>query len=59
MGAISGVTWEEAWRTRVSATCGEQPVFFLGRETLLKNKRAAARPKDLADIDALEPGRDR
>jgi len=31
-------------------------VPFLGRETFLRNKRAAARPKDLADIDALKRG---
>ena len=30
----------------------------LGRETFLRNKRAAARPQDLADIDALTPGED-
>jgi len=30
------------------------PVAFLGREALLKNKRAAARPKDLVDVDLLE-----
>ena len=29
---------------------------FLGRHTFLQDKRAAARPKDLADIDALMPG---
>ena len=36
--------------------CGRQKVALLGRETFLRNKRAAARPKDLADIDALAPG---
>ncbi len=28
----------------------------LDRETFLPNKRAAGWPRDLADIDALEPG---
>jgi hypothetical protein len=57
MSAISGVSWDEAWRTRAAGLCGEQTVSFLGREAFLQNKRAAARPKDLADIDALEPGK--
>jgi hypothetical protein len=30
---------------------------FLGRETILRNKRAAGRRKDLADIDALSDSR--
>ncbi len=56
MTAISGVSWDEAWQTRVPGACGGHPVAFLGRETFLRNKRAAGRPKDLADVDALEPG---
>jgi len=56
MTAISGVSWDDAWRTREQGACGDQPVAFLGREAFLRNKRAAGRPKDLADIDALEPG---
>jgi hypothetical protein len=31
------------------------PLRAVGRETFLRNKRAAGRPKDLADIAALEP----
>jgi hypothetical protein len=58
MSAISGVSWEDAWRTRAAGTCGGQIVAFLGREAFLQNKRASGRPKDLADVDALEPGRD-
>ncbi len=58
MSAISGVEWEEAWADRVEGPLGHHTVHFLGRETFLRNKRAAARPKDLADIDALQPGRD-
>jgi len=40
----------------VTGRCSGHDVAFLGRETFLKNKRAARRPKDLADIDALEYG---
>ena len=58
MSAISGVTWDEAWRDRVTGQCGSQQVAFLGRETFLRNKRAAGRLKDLADIDALSHGED-
>ena len=56
MGAISGVTWDAAWSDRVTGRLGRHDVAFLGRETFLRNKRAAARPKDLADIDALREG---
>jgi hypothetical protein len=58
MSAISGVEWEEAWSDRVEGSLGSNSVQFLGRKTFLRNKLAAGRPKDLADIDALEPGRD-
>ena len=58
MSAISGVEWDEAWADRIEGPLGRHTIHFLGRETFLRNKRAAARPKDLADIDALKPGRD-
>jgi hypothetical protein len=58
MSAISGVSWDDAWETRAAGTCGAHAASFLGRDAFLQNKRAAGRPKDLADVDALEPGRD-
>ena len=58
MSAISGVDWDEAWSDRLEGALGSHTVHFLGRETFLRNKRAAGRLKDLADIDALDPGRD-
>ena len=58
MSAISGVSWEDAWRDHVVGPCGRHQVAFLSREMFLRNKRAAARPKDLADIDALTPGQE-
>jgi hypothetical protein len=56
MSAISGVEWDEAWADRVAAPLGTHAVALLGRRTFIQNKRAAGRPKDLADIDALESG---
>jgi hypothetical protein len=53
--AISGVTFEEAWPGRIEAEFGDGVrCGVIGVEHLLKNKRAAGRPQDLADVDALE-----
>lgn len=52
--SISGVTFEEAWQGRSSGTLFDVPVAFLGREELVRNKRASGRPRDLQDIRALE-----
>ncbi len=51
---ISGVTFEEAWAGRLHVTVGELRLPVLGRDELLRNKRAAGRKKDLADVEALE-----
>jgi hypothetical protein len=51
--AISGVTFEVAWSGRISAAFGGLPCSVIGRDDLIANKRAAARPKDLADVEAL------
>jgi hypothetical protein len=52
--SISGVPFREAWKGRLTLAVGELSVGFLGREELLRNKRAAGRPKDLLDVDRLE-----
>ena len=51
--AIDGVTFEEAWQGRAAGHFGGQPVFYLGRREFEKNKRAAGRLQDLADLEAL------
>jgi hypothetical protein len=51
---LSGVTFEEAWRSRVVQEVGALQVPFLGKETLIRNKRATGRLKDLADVESLE-----
>jgi len=52
---VSGPTFSEAWPTHIEAQFSEDvrcPV--IGFDALLANKRAAARPQDLADVAALE-----
>jgi hypothetical protein len=58
MSTISGVEWPEVWDQHVDGPLGERTVPYIGRDTLIRNKRAAGRPKDLSDIDALEHGED-
>ena len=53
MTSISGVGFDEAWAGKESAKLDGLPVFLLGREALLKNKEAAGRDKDLADLSRL------
>lgn len=52
---VSGISFPEAWPTHIEAQFAEglrAPV--IGLEALLTNKRASARPQDLADVAALE-----
>ena len=51
--SISGVSWDEAAKGRVSAKYGNMTVYYIGREQFVKNKRAIGRLKDLADLEAL------
>ncbi len=52
--SITAVTFEEAWPDRVETTYADVRFAVIGREALLKNKRALGRPRDLADVDLLE-----
>ena len=56
--SISGVSTNEAFASKISATLDGLPVFILGKDALIRNKRAVGRPQDLADLVALEEGRD-
>ena len=51
---IDGVTFEDAWSTRVQTRVFDQSVAVLSVEHLIRNKRAVGRPQDLADLDWLE-----
>ena len=51
---ITGVTFDEAWGSRIAARLAGVEVAVLGREELIRNKRAAGRDKDLVDARWLE-----
>lgn len=51
--SISGVDFDSAWHARVQTTIGEQTVPLIGWSELVRNKRAAGRQKDLADLEKL------
>lgn len=53
MTEIAGVVFDEAWPSRTSHRVGTLDVPFIGRGELVRNKRAAGRAKDLADLEAL------
>ncbi|MCW5550057.1 MAG: hypothetical protein KIT44_13925 [Opitutaceae bacterium] len=53
MNAISGVAFAECYDRRIEETIDGVRINFIDRDSLLANKRAAGRPKDLADVAAL------
>ena len=52
--AIDGVEFDEAWRNRLMTKFADQPISVLSKEHLIKNKLAAGRTQDLADVEALK-----
>jgi len=56
--SISGVSWGKVESSKISGKYGDVPVFYIGREEYLANKRAAGRAKDIADIEALGEDKD-
>ena len=51
---IDGVSFADAWSSRVEAEFEAAPLYVIGRDALLINKRASGRNKDLLDIAMLE-----
>ncbi len=50
---LSGLTFTEAWSSRMQAAFGPVMADVIGREAFIKNKRATGRAKDLGDIESL------
>lgn len=52
--SIDGVGFTEAGEGRARMDYGGWPIAVIGREALLKNKRATGRPQDLIDVLMIE-----
>jgi hypothetical protein len=52
--AIDGVEFDQAWTDRLTSKFADQPIAVLSKEHLIKNKLAAGRTQDLADVEALK-----
>ena len=55
MTTLTGLDFETSWLNRTIHRVDSLAIPFLGREDLVRNKRATGRPKDLVDLDILEP----
>ena len=51
--SLTGVSWDEAQAGRTTGEFGDQTVRYLGKQQLVRNKRAVGRKKDLADLEAI------
>jgi hypothetical protein len=51
--SIDGVVFEYAWKNKVTGKYGNQVIYFIGKEDLIKNKKASGRKKDLEDLNEL------
>ncbi|WP_035613643.1 nucleotidyl transferase AbiEii/AbiGii toxin family protein [Haloferula sp. BvORR071] len=54
---ISGVSWEEAWASRVAVNLDGLAIQVIGKAALEANKAATGRPQDLADLARLRNGK--
>lgn len=51
--SIAGCSFKRIWKNKATGTYGNQKVFFIGLDELIKNKRIAKRKQDLADLELL------
>lgn len=54
---IDGVSFDEAAHDAIEVELASMRIPVIGRDALLKNKRASGRAKDLSDLEALESTR--
>ena len=50
---VKGTTFETIWKNKVRAKFGKTFAYFASLNDLIKMKKAAARPQDLADLKYL------
>lgn len=49
-----GLDFKTGWKNKQTIDYQGQPFYVVNKEDLIASKRAAGRPVDLADVDALE-----
>jgi hypothetical protein len=52
--SIDGVTFEEAWERKIKGNYGNQILYFICKEDLIRNKKATGRKKDMDDLQELK-----
>ncbi len=50
---IDGVAFDEAWSNRIEGTIDGIPASIISRQDMIRNKKAAGRLQDLADVEKL------
>ena len=53
MTSLTGVSWKAAAAGSRPGSYGDLRVRYLGKKEFIRNKLAAGRKKDLADIEAI------
>lgn len=56
--SLTGLQFDQAWEHRLEVKVADLLVPFLGREDLIRNKKATGREKDLLDARILEGQKD-
>jgi hypothetical protein len=51
--SLTGLEFEHSWRSRISVTIEGREVPVLDLDSLIRNKEATGRPRDLADVAEL------
>ena len=51
---VPGLEFEEAWKRRVTSSCGGEMIFVLGLEDLIHAKKTTSRDSDKLDLKLLE-----
>ena len=51
--SIEGCTFEEVWENKVEGHYGNEKVYFIGLNELIKNKKKSKRKQDKVDLEIL------
>ncbi len=54
INAVSGLSFDDIWKNRVTGEYGAVTVFYISIKDLLINKHASGCPQDIADCEELQ-----